>query len=114
MPWVAVQRNATVSVPSLESCPTTTFPSPETPHAWLCNQPGSFPSPWKLAVPAGGGEGGGGGGGVPPAGVQPESVACADDTPSLTVILHVGDVKPVRLIENRPSEAAVPSRRRRP
>jgi hypothetical protein len=40
--------------------------------------------------------------------VQPESVACVEVVPSLTVIVHVGELKPVRLIEKRPSEAAVP------
>jgi hypothetical protein len=40
--------------------------------------------------------------------VQPESVACVEDVPSLTVIRQVGELKPVRLIEKRPSEAAVP------
>jgi len=40
--------------------------------------------------------------------VQPESVACADDAPSLTVITHVDELKPERSMRKRPSEAAVP------
>src|SRR5882672_7546357 len=59
IPPLDVHRKARVSLPSLESCPTTAAPSPETPHAWLCDQPGSTPRPWKLAGPEGGGGGGG-------------------------------------------------------
>jgi len=40
--------------------------------------------------------------------VQSESVACVDDVPSLTVILQVGELKPVRRIEKLPVDDAFP------
>ena len=53
----------------------------------------------------GGGGGGGGGGG---ADVQPMSDAAALVTPSLTVTLHVGELKLAVRILNRPPVSAVP------
>jgi hypothetical protein len=40
--------------------------------------------------------------------VQPESVACVVVAPSLTLTVHVGELKPERSTRKRPSEAAVP------
>src|SRR3954468_18986738 len=60
------------------------------------------------ATLGGGGGGGGRGGGGESEGVQPESVACAEEVPSLTVILHVDELKPVRRIEKVPVDDAFP------
>jgi len=41
--------------------------------------------------------------------VQPESVARVEDVPSLTVMLHVDELKPERRMERLPVDDAFPS-----